>query len=260
MAKEKLNQAQNIALKGLNLEEKLNLLHEWKKKKEITQSQFNFFSNHWISRESKKIIDTTSPLRKTQTENKTKIMVSVEEAAAEKLLNKLQRQINAYLADRGPALQLETAELATIKRYLQDSSISIGTKNRLIIIGLRYPDKRLNEICNKHISEKKKHPYKRANTSFWMLLWEDNNLVPMDAIRLMLKKEEGKYMIDPFFSTELIRLLVPMIEIQRDKEITRLKWAQSLEGHDREREVARKTRRLNAFNILLQAAHEYIGG
>ena len=79
----------------------------------------------------------------------------------------------------------------------------------------------------------------------------------LDAIRLMLvKKEDGRH-IDKTFEPSFIQSILPLIEAQRDKEAERLKFAQMLEGKERETQVKRKMERLNAFNILLKAAEEY---
>lgn len=255
MAKEKLTTAQNIALKGLSLEEKLNLLNNWREANEISQSQFNFFSNLWISRESKKVMNTKRPLKKMAGENKLHCPKTIIEVEARQFLSLLQNRLNNYLAKRGDLPSLSENEQQQLERFL----ISPNTKEikkQLLVIGLRYPDKRLNSTCQKYIATQKSL---FIDNAFWVLLWSDGNLVPMDAIRLMLKKKGEEYVIDPVFEKQIIYILIPLIELQRNKEITRLKWAQSLRGEEREREVARKTRRLNAFNILLQAANKYVG-
>lgn len=255
MAKEKLTTAQNIALKGLTLQEKLDLLHDWKKNGEITQTQFNFFSNHWITKEGKKALGTPDALKRTANENRSsgKMVVEVE---MEKFLNNIQSKLNYYLTER-KAILLSAKEKAQFCQYAQLRQYR-SLSNRILVLGLRYPDKELNQMAVEQVKATKKNPL-LPDIHFWSLLWADN-LVPMDAVRLMLKKNGNGYEIDGCFSKECIKELIPLMEAQRNKEITRLKWAQSLEGVEREREVARKTRRLNAFNILLEAVHAYIGG
>ena len=256
MAKEKLTTAQNIALKGLSLQEKLDLLHEWKKEGTISQEQFNFFSNHWITRDGKKALGTPDALKRMNNENRTsgKMVIEIE---MEKFLNALQNKLNLYLTQRNP-IPLSSREKQLFCQYITKYSQYRSLSNRILVLALRYPDKELNEMAVELVKAKKKNS-RLPDIHFWSLLWADN-LVPMDAVRLMLKKSKDGYEIDPCFSPVTIKDLLPLIEAQRNKEITRLKWAQSLEGREREREIARKTRRLNAFNILLQAAHEYIGG
>ena len=258
MAKEKLKltKSQYMQMQGLSLPEKLDLLHDWKKNGEISQSQFNFFSNLWISRMSKKMIGEAVLMRKTVGEDQTSHKKSILECSAERFVNQLQSRLNAYLANRQNPCILTDKDIDEVRKYF-DKPLPRSIKNRLLVLGLRYPDKRLNHLCEITVKEQKRHPF-FMDAPFWIMLWEDGNLVPMDAVRLMLKKQGENYVIDPIFDKSLISILIPMIEIQRDKEITRLKWAQSLDGAEREHEVTRKTRRLNAFNILLNAAEEYI--
>ena len=255
MAKEKLTTPQNLALRGLSLAQKLKHLSLWRKSGEITQEQFNYFSNLWISRETKKKLKAqkTPTPQKPMHKNRHRTVV---EGAMECFLNRLQGKLNNYLAQRLPA-PLSNAELSLFHKYLSECLMHRGLINKLLVVGLRYPDKRLNRICEKFIRENKKYPH-YSDIYFWNLLWEDGNLVPMDAIRLMLVKKEDRIVIDPVFEKDLIKFLLPLIELQRDKEKTRLDWVSSLEGEEKEKEVKRKEKRLKAFERLLQAAHEYI--
>ena len=254
-AKEKkLTTPQNLALRGLSLAQKLKHLSLWRKSGEITQEQFNYFSNLWISRETKKKLKAqkTPTPPKAMHKNRHRTVV---EGAMECFLNRLQGKLNNYLAQRLPA-PLSNAELSLFHKYLSECLMHRGLINKLLVVGLRYPDKRLNRICEKFIRENKKYPH-YSDIYFWNLLWEDGNLVPMDAIRLMLvKKEDGRH-IDKTFEPSFIQSILPLIEAQRDKEAERLKFAQMLEGKERETQVKRKMERLNAFNILLKAAEEY---
>lgn len=254
MAKKKLNKEQNMALQGLSLQEKLNLLHDWKKEGTISQEQFNFFSNHWITKDGKKIVAISNALKKTADENRGEGKLT-DDIEMEKFLQNMQNKLNLYLASRLPE-PLQKREKEQFRRYVSKSR-NRTLSNRVLVLALRYPDKELNEMAVELVKTKKKDRL-LPDIHFWSLLWADN-LVPMDAVRLMLKKnKDGYYEIDPCFSPVTIKDLLPLIEAQRDKEITRLKWAQSLEGHEREREIARKTRRLNAFNLLLEAAGRYV--
>lgn len=258
----KLTTEQNLALRDKSLEEKLNLLHLWRKQELITLETFNCLSNKWINRESRRISGTSSPLRKKDNENaersSTSCTKSIIEGEMQYFLEYLRKQLNEYIAKRcKESVQLTNDEISKFNKYLTQYLCYRSKINRLLIVGLRFPDKRLNEICYKYISEHRKSSHFQDFT-FWGLLWEDGNLVPLDAVRLMLIKKNKQFSIDPYFDRHLIRNLIPAIEFQRDKEIQRLKWAQSLDGEEYEREVARKTRRLEAFNILLNAAAEYI--
>lgn len=255
--KTNLTMAQNLSLKGLNLQDKLNLLQCWKNNGEITQETFNFLSNKWINKETKKVMGLKNPLSKKPNENSERGATrSIIEGEMQQFLEKLRNKLNTYLAERSKeAVRLSEDELSRLKKYLGIYGYR-SIINRIAIVGLRYPDKRANELCEEFIKENRKNPI-FPDVSFWVLLWEDGNLVPLDAVRLMLVAEGEKFSIDPCFDPFFIRTLIPLIEGQRDKEIQRLIWAQSLEGKERLTEVARKTRRLEAFNILLNAAAEY---
>ncbi|MBQ7284778.1 MAG: hypothetical protein IJW72_00795, partial [Alphaproteobacteria bacterium] len=67
----------------------------------------------------------------------------------------------------------------------------------------------------------------------------------------------NQYDIDPIFEKGFIKSIIPLMEAQRDKEAIRLAQAQMLEGRERERQIARKMHRLNAFNTLIEAAQRY---
>lgn len=255
-----LTTAQNLALKGLNLQEKLDLLHKWKVQGEISQEAFNHLSNKWINKETRKIMGLKNPLAKSTNENAERRLSStrsIVEGEMQVFLDALRNKLNSYLTVRNKdAYRLSSSELEKFRTYLFTYPCYRSKINRLLIVGLRFPDKRLNELCATFIQCNRKNTCYQDFT-FWGMLWEDGNLVPLDAVRLMLVQKDNGYSIDSYFDPLLIRNLIPLIEVQRDKEIQRLKWAQSLEGNERETEVARKTRRLEAFNILLDAAAKY---
>lgn len=256
MAKEKLTTAQNLALRGLNLQEKLDILHRWRKNGEISNQQFNFFSNLWIAKETKKVIGKGNPLRRTPETPRVPCR-SVIEGEMQKFTDELRSSLNDYLYHRNDTLALLSSEtIATFQKYLEKCRCYRGRINQLLVIGLRYPDKRLNRICEAFIKEQRMDPL-FPDFHFWTSLWEDGNLVPLDAVRLMLVKTEKGYRINDHLHRNLVEGLIPLITIQRDKEIQRLKWAQQLEGRKREQEIARKTHRLDAFNLLLEVAAEY---
>lgn len=256
----KLTTDQNLALKGLNLQEKLDMLHRWKQRGEITQETFNFLSNKWINKETKKVMGLKNPLARRGNENAEQRLSSnraVVEGEMMNFLNMMRNKLNSYIANRcTESCLLTDTEFEKLKKYLFEYPCYRSKINRLLIVGLRFPDKRVTELCAEFIDVNRKHSHYKDFT-FWGMLWEDGNLVPLDAVRMMLTPNNGKYQIDTCFEPSLIKSLIPLIEVQRDKEIQRLKWAQSLEGKEREKEVARKTRRLEAFNILLDAAAEY---
>ena len=254
MKEKKLTREQNLQLQGLSLQEKLDLLYDWKKKGEINQQQFNYFSNRWITRDGKKAMEVPNVLRRDPYENRVTGR-SVIEVEMEQFLNQLQGKLNQYLIQRTP-MPLTEDEKQAYARYVNQYGYLKPLANQLLVLGLRYPDKELNTLAEAQIKARKKNPILTDNY-FWCLLWADN-LVPMDGIRLMLKKNNNVYEIDDCFSKELIQELLPLMIQQRDKELVRLKWAQSLEGKERLREVARKNKRLASFNILIDAAERYV--
>lgn len=260
MTKPKLSYEQNISLKGCSLEEKLNLLHEWKKKGEIDQPAFEHFSNLWIKKESKKIINANAPLRRRVNETLERSNFrcrTVIEGEIQNFLNKLRGKINDYIANRQEEPVLTEQERNLLKKYIIEHFRSYRSLiNQMLILGLRYPDKEVNRFCAEFAQINKKGKY-NTDYYFWGSIWEDPDFVPLDAIRLMLvKKEDGRH-IDKTFEPSFIQSILPLIEAQRDKEAERLKFAQMLEGKERETQVKRKMERLNAFNILLKAAEEY---
>ena len=261
-ARPKLTTAQNLQLKGLSLQEKLNLLHDWKKRGEITPRAFEHFSNRWIRKESKKAIQEKNVLRRLPSENLERPMRFSGKLAVEcdinNLISKLRHNLNLYISERSlQVFKLSDQDRAQFKEYvieyLRSCRILI---NRLVIIGLRYPDKELNQFCVGFIRDYKKNP-PFVDYYFWGMLWEDEDFVPLDAIRVMVIKKDNQYDIDPIFEKGFIKSIIPLMEAQRDKEAIRLAQAQMLEGRERERQIARKMHRLNAFNTLIEAAQRY---
>ena len=259
MAKAKnLTTDQCITLRGLSLQEKLNLLHQWKKNGEITPQQFNHFSNLWINRDAKKQLSSVKKMAPSVYDNDDKGCVrSHIEGEMQFFIDKMRNELNNWLTNRS------TSKLIVNEAYINKFTEYLNTHyrskvNRLLILGLRYPNKELNRISAEFIRSKKMHPY-YSDAAFWLLLWEDGNLIPNDAIRLMLVERGDTLEINNCFDTHLIRHLIPLIEVQRNKEIQRLVWAQSLEDEtQREKEVARKTQRLEMFNTLLESASRYV--
>lgn len=261
--KPKLTTAQNLQLKDLSLQEKLNLLHDWKKRGEITPQAFEHFSNLWIRKESKKAIQEKNALRRRPDENLEKPLRSAGKLAIEcdmnNLISRLRRNLNLYISERTTQIcQLSALDKEQFKKFVSEYSRACrAAVNRLLILGLRYPDKELNQFCSNFIQDNKKNP-PYIDYYFWGMLWEDEDFVPLDAVRLMLVKKEDMYEIDPCFDAAFIRNVFPLFEAQRDKEALRLAQAQMLEGKERERQVSRKMHRLNAFNALIAAAQKVL--
>lgn len=261
--KPKLTTAQNLQLKDLSLQEKLNLLHDWKKCGAITPQAFEHFSNLWIRKESKKAIQEKNALRRRPGENLEKPLRSSSKLAVEcdinNFISKLRRNLNLYISERTTEIcELSAQDKELFKKYILEYFRACRTAiNQLLILGLRYPDKELNQFCSGFVRDNKKNP-PFVDYYFWGMLWEDEDFVPLDAVRLMLVKKEDMYEIDPCFDAAFIRNIFPLFEAQRDKEALRLAQAQMLEGKERERQVSRKMHRLNAFNTLIAAAQKVL--
>ena len=139
------------------------------------------------------------------------------------------------------------------KKYLSEYPYVKGKINQLLILGLRFPDKRLNTISEDYIKKYRTiKQFMHTEFDFWLKLWSDNDFVPLNAVRLMLDETDEVVRLNPCFTTAMLFELKPLIEYQRNKEILRLQWAQSLKSKEKkEKEVTRKQRRLNAFEELL---------
>lgn len=262
--KPKLTQEQNLALQGLNLQQKLEQLYRWFKRKEISKEAFEYFSNAWINRQSKKEQDLLA-LRSTPKENFVRTGPrAIVEGEIQAFLEKLRGNVRAYITNRNATVSnLTTSELEKFKNYVRKYCTIYPDKiSRLLIVGLRYPDstKQINKFCMEWIRSESLVYGKNYffDKHFWGLLWEDGDLVPLDAIRLMGTKKDDGFFIDERFEKSFIKTLMPYFEAQRNKEVTRLKWAQMREGPDHDAQVARKMKRIQAFNLLIKAAEKYI--
>jgi hypothetical protein len=256
----KLTTDQNIALRGLSLLEKLNVLHEWKRNGEISSEQFYHVSNRVINQDAKKQLSSVKSLNKRIYDNDDRGCArTCVEGEIQVLIDKLRNSLNEFLDSRTrKEICITDNQISDFRKYIWEYPFYRSKVNRLLILGLRYPNKELNKISSEYIKAHKMCSYYNDDL-FWLLLWEDSNFVPIDAVRLMTKNVDGNIVINSVFEKHLIGNLIPLIEVQRDKEINRLIWAQSLEEPShREKEVARKTRRLEAFNSLLKAAKEYL--
>ena len=260
----KLSQEQNLALRGMSLQQKLEKLYKWFKANEIPKEAFEYFSNAWINKQSKKEQDLLA-LRSTPKENFMRMGPrSIVEGELQVFLDKLRSNVTAYITNRDASIADLTEEDRTkfgnyIRKYC---TIYPDKISRLLIIGLRYPDnrKKINKFCVDWIKGQslpfgKDYYY---DHHFWGLLWEDGDFVPLDAIRLMGEREGEEFVIDSRFEKTFIKTLMPYFVAQRDKEVTRLKLAQMRDDRDHDTQVARKLKRLNAFNILIAAAEKYI--
>ena len=126
----------------------------------------------------------------------------------------------------------------------------IGVAEAMLIDGLRYPDKDINDFCVNFIKRQQREV--GVSWSLWMSLW-CQPFVPADAVRLMMYcEDECEYYRDNQFS-ELVPLLAKKIRWHLEAEYARLAKAQELEDEAvRQREVARKSRRILLFQTLLK--------
>ena len=251
MAKEKFSRQQNDALRNASsLEEKFDLLNEWKEKGEISSALFNEKTNELINKTMRKVKPTTIDF------SDNGMYKTVIEGEIQAFIDQLRNKINRYLSHRDKySTKVSEEEIETFQKYLLKYGHLRSKVNRLLIIGLRYPDYRLNMLSEEYIKKHKMFPEQRwADSAFWLLLWEDGNLVPLNAVRLMIVDNgKGKFEINPCFNKHLILELMPLVEFQRDKEKLRLAWGKKLRNlEQRKAEVERKQKRLDFFNCLLE--------
>jgi hypothetical protein len=234
-----LNRNQNELLGSQKtLNEKFSLLESWLNNGEITSSQYNFCVNKIINRAMKSVKPSIDVNDKAFYRTDT-------EAKLQAFLDLLRKQLNRWLESRSNLdARLLPGQLNLFKFYMDEYPYIKSKINRLLIVGLRYPDKEFNKVAEEYVLKMKIYePINHADYAFWLMLWEDGNLVPLNAIRLMLNKTVDGYDLKPCFKYDarLMKELKPLIEFQRDKEIVRLQWAQSLKDlQKREIEVKRK--------------------
>lgn len=251
MAKERFSRQQNDDLKNAStLEEKFELLNEWKEKGEISATLFNEKTNELINKAMRKVKPASIDF------SDGGIHKTIIEGQIQAFIDKLRNKINKYLSHRDKrSVQMDEKDIETFQNYLFSYGHLRSKVNRLLIIGLRYPDYRLNQISEEYIKKNKMFPEQRwADSAFWLLLWEDGNLVPINAVRLMIVDNgKGEFELNPCFNKHLVLELMPLVEFQRNKEKFRLEWAKKLRNlEQRKAEVERKQKRLDFFNCLLE--------
>jgi hypothetical protein len=242
MKKEKLAPKMQMQLKGLSLEEKVVQAQAWHADGLISRALLEELTNRWHTKASKKALGC-------QVENSLPTRTCVQ-GEMRSFTNLLKSRLNKWLSDRVSDVRLSADEIVEFQKYLKLTYIHRNEVNTMVIIGLRYPDARLNELCEEFIEAHRKN--RNSDFDFWMAVWSDAHIVPMNAVRLMTNKT-GQ--IEPCFDRDLIKLLIPKIKQQRDKEAQRLEWAESLNDA---KSIARKQRRLQSFNALLNNACRYI--
>jgi len=230
----RLKPEQNMALQGLSLQAKLERLKKWHEAGEINEAQLRYFSNRWFKKEHRR---SSEPKDDHNRRYKT-----VLEIRLFKLCQELQHDIKRYIAKRDKnEVMLKDETLEEIGNVLGSYRL-LPVLDEFLIIAMRYPDKRINEMAVAYVKKWRMH-----SLPFWAKLWADENLVPNDALRLMMP-EEGQ--VTSSLSKEGLRYLLPLMEAQRDKEIQRLEWA---EATGFLLTAQRRNKRLEAFNSLIKA-------
>ena len=249
MAK-KLTRAQNEELGATaELSGKLNILAQWLKNGKITRDQYNEIVNRLINRAMKKAKPSLDLDDKQHHR-------TVKEGEIQRFIDMLRKNLNSYLSNRNKSIaKLPPKDIERFRNYIENYPWLKSKVNRLLVVGLRYPDKDLNEIAENHIKQNciiEKIDY--VDSAFWLMLWEDGNLVPMNAVRLMLVETKDGYKLNPCFNQRIRQELIPLIKFQRNKEVLRLQWAMSLDdtAPNKPIEIERKQRRLDAFEALLE--------
>jgi len=228
----KLTAKQYKSLQGLTLQQRLAKLKSWYETEAITEEQLRYFSNRLIRKEHR----CSSPSNEGPRRYKT-----VLEGEIHQLNDELQHNIKHYVAFRNEKdVALKPEKLEKIKGILSEYR-PLTVLDEFLIIAMRYPDKRLNKMAVEYV-----RIWRMESQAFWARLWNDENLVPMDAVRLMM--QEGK--IKECFSRKTLFHLLPLIEAQRDKEIQRLEWAEAVGFVVT---ASRRNKRLEAFNDLIIA-------
>lgn len=231
-----------------SLSRKFSLLESWLSEGQITSEQYNSYIRKIINRAMKSIKPYVDV-------NDVCFYRTATEAKLQSFLELLQRKLNHYLDTRDELLaKLSEGHLIMFREYMEEYPYVRSKINRLLIIGLRYPDKRLNKLAEEYILKFKIHDQiNQADFAFWIMLWDDGNIVPLNAIRLMLNETENGFELKPCFNGLLKYELKPLIEFQMEKEKIRLQWAESLKDEAKRKiEITRKQRRLDAFECFLK--------
>ena len=255
MAKEKFSREQNEALGKIKyLPAKFSLLGQWLEKKEISPSLYNITINRMIN----KAVRSTKPT--VEITEKIGCRCTVE-SDIQILTDKLRSNLNNYLAHRNKdEVKIADKDVLLFANYAEQLSYLRNKVDRMLIVGLRYPDEKLNKIAeNIILRHKVNRKIQYVDATFWLLLWSDDNFVPLNAVRLMLDKTDDGDGVElaTCFSRSLIKDLIPLIEFQKKKEELWFLWARSLKkGEWHKKEVDRALKRIIWFNQLLKVAKE----
>lgn len=119
----------------------------------------------------------------------------------------------------------------------------------MLIDGLRYPDKKINDFC---VDFLKREQEKTVSWTLWMNLWS-RPFVPADAVRLMMFSEDGIDFSRNSQFNELTHVLAGKIHRHLENEYRRLEEAEKIAvPYIRIKEMSRKQRRIRLFKTLIQ--------
>lgn len=245
----KLSKEKNLALKGLSPQERMAKITDWYLKGEISQDTFNMLCCKENSKAANKKLNAGKAAKRKQKK-------TPEEIEMTKMRHILNARLKKFLPTRSLEKPLMNhAEFHDFKVMIKLYPLYQEEINKLLEVALRYPEPALVEIASDFIIEQIKIKGDK-NEALWKLLWSSTHLVPMDVVRLMYDECGNK--IDEYFDKNFLKdELLPLIEIQRDKEISRLNTSKNTPVHSCEEaitkcmDIERKTKRLNAFNNLI---------
>ena len=240
--RERLLPEQQMAMKDMSFEEKVVYLATLREKQAISPQLYNHLVNNLINKEMRKDL----PIGKKT--DSTKSHTTVDKQMRD-MVDFLRANINEYITLRNEELaKLSMDNLALYKRLLNNFWVK-PLIDELLIIGLRYPDKRVTKAAKDYINEYR-ISIANVDKEFWLMLWSDPHFVPSDAVRMMMDTEEKR--VYPCFNN-VIAELEPFIKFQRDKEETRLKLTKYETPCSVKIKRIRRESRLQLFNDLLEA-------
>ncbi len=138
-----------------------------------------------------------------------------------------------------------------IKNYDVDNQTLAAVTAALLVEGLRYPDKELNAFSFNFLRERESAT-DSISWSFWICVW-DQDFVPLDAVRLMLEVDDGRFYPLARFR-DFVNVIAAKMVRHLEQEYRRLEWSYSIQDPAvRSRETGRKSRRIFYFQALLGA-------
>ena len=250
----KFSKEQNLILKDLSPEQRRTKVREWYQGGQISKEQYNAFSIKSIRKEINKSYPVPPKTKRPHRKNNYEIAMT-------RFRHKLCSRLNEYLEKRDPLLPLlNHIEYKEFKKLINIYPACQDEINKLLEIGLRYPEPELNELCVDFINDMLKfHGIK--NIPLWNMLWSTNHFVPNDTIRLMYSADGS---IDTYFDKPTIHDLLPLMKVHLEKERLRYNEAQERPAQSindalaKKQDIKRKNSRINAFEDLITKSEAYI--